>query len=174
MKNLYALLLSSFLLSFTTVDDSWKTVQVLEKLTISMPANVQDEKPAETLISQFKRAVQTDSTEISLALVNLVQLGLTEDMLNMVKETAMFKEAMQTGLLKDGATIVKESSGKHQDKYQYYQYELSKEEGGKKQTLVTRIVYYKTYAITLAYKTRPGKLNQEDMDRFFNSLTIGA
>lgn len=171
MKQLLVLISTSLFMAFTPFTEDWKTFEVLPKVKLSMPS---DPVPVDAQggPQETKKCVMADSTEMALILLDFTKLGVTEEMLEGLKDTEEFKEQVKSGFVASGGVITAESEGKYADKHLYYQFSLEVPKDNKKVMNITRIVFYKQYAIMLSYL--PGKQGNDKtlMDKFYNSLTI--
>lgn len=171
MKQLLVLISISLFMAFTPLSEDWKTIDVVEKVKLSMPS---EPLPVDSKggPQEIKKCIMTDSTELALILLDFTKLGVTEEMLEGLKDTEDFKEQIKGGFVANGGEIKSESEGKYADKHLYFQFNLEVPKDDKKVSNITRIVFYKHYAIMLSYI--PGKQGNDKalMDKFYNSLSI--
>ena len=158
------------LFSFTTIADNWKTVTLIDKVTVSLPGTATGDKSKGI---PMQKVVLADSTEINALALDYTTFGLTEQTLTQMAGTDMFKQQMETGIsMQPGVKLVKNESGKYADKYASYKMTLDVDKDGYKGTVNQQTVFYKQYGITLIYK--PGKKGEDAAlrDKLFNSLKI--
>ncbi len=172
MKKLALICLVAFATSaFTIIADDWKKVTVIDKVTVEMPA-----EPVEVNTNgapqKVKKYVAVDSAEMATILLDFTAFGMTEEQIDGMKETEEFKEQLKMGMTQNGGEILSESEGKYKDKYFYYQFDLKSVKDGKTSVSTNRMIFYKTYAITLGYKAGKNGENKELRDKYFNSLVI--
>jgi len=158
------------LFSFTAIKQDWKAVSLLDKVQVSLPANATMDT---TKGIAMQKAVFADSTELDAFALDYAKFGMTEQMLQQMAGTDEFKQQMEAGIAtQPNVKLLKNESGKLNNKYVYYDVTLEVDSKGKKNTVKQRMVFYKQYGLTLIYK--PGK-NGEDAalkDKFFSSLKI--
>ncbi|BFG69175.1 hypothetical protein KACHI17_00560 [Sediminibacterium sp. KACHI17] len=157
--------------AFTMIAEDWKKVNVTDKVTVEMPV-----EPVEINTNgapqKVKKCTAADSTEMATILIDFTAFGMTEEQIEGLKDTEEFKEQLKMGMTQGGGQILSESEGKYKDKYLYYQFEIKSEKDGKPSVSTNRMIFYKTYAITLGYKAGKNGENKELRDKYFNSLTI--
>lgn len=162
--------LSLFVLSaFTTKGDEWKPVSLADKVEVSMPGDAKDEMNGP---QKGKKAVMMDSTEISGTVIDFAAFGLSEEQLTSMMETDMFKEQLKSGMTAQGGTIVAETSGRYNDKFFYYQFDIDAEKDGKKAKVLVRLVFYKGLGIALNIKGGKNGVEEKVRDQYFNSLKL--
>lgn len=158
------------LFSFTTIADDWKTVTLMDKVTVSLPGVASEDKSKGILV---QKVVLADSTEINAFALDYSTFGLNEQMLQQMAGTDAFKQQMETGIsMQPGVKLVKNEGGKYNDKYALYDMVLDIDKDGFKGTINQRTVFYKQYGITMIYK--PGQKGTDTAlrDKLFNSLKI--
>jgi|GEM_PF-1882105 len=174
MKKLLVIALVVLGSAFAPVMNDWKTVDVVEKVKISMPAEpvVVDAEGGGP--QQIKKSTMADSTELGLIVLDFTKLGagITEEMLEGLKDTEEFKEQIKTGITQSGAIVKAESEGKYSEKHLYYQFDLEIKKNGKTFLNTTRMVFYKQYAFTLTYQSGNAGEKKDIKDQYFNSLVI--
>lgn len=171
MKKLLVIGLAIIGSAFVPVETDWKTVDVVEKVKISMPTEPVS-VDAQGGPQQIKKSVTTDSTELGLIILDLTKLGVPEEQLEALKDTEEFKEQIKMGITSSGGVIKAESEGKYNNKFIFYQFELEIDKNGKKLNNTTRMVFYKQYALTLTYQAGIAGEKKEVKDQYFNSLVI--
>lgn len=172
MKKILVIALVVISSAFTIIAEDWKSVTVVDKVTVSMPT-----EPVEVSTGgapqKVKKCTMSDSTELGAILLDLTLLGLTEEQIDALKDTEDFKEQIKMGITQSGGEIKSESEGKHKDKYLYYQFDLEvPNKAGKKVINTTRMVFVKKYAITLTYQAGSAGEKKEIKDQYFNSLAV--
>ena len=158
------------LFSFTTIADEWKTITLIDKVTVSLPGTATEDKSKGI---PMQKVVLADSTEIDAFALDYSTFGLTEQTLQQMAGTDAFKQQMETGIsMQPGVKLVKNEGGKYADKYASYKMTLDLDKDGYKGTVNQQTVFYKQYGITMIYK--PGKKGEDAAvrDRLFNSLKI--
>lgn len=158
------------LFSFTTIADDWKTITLIDKVTVSLPGTATEDKSKGI---PMQKVVLADSTEIDVFAIDYSTFGLNEQMLQQMAGTDAFKQQMETGIsMQPGVKLVKNEGGKYNDKYSSYDMILDVDKDGYKGTLNQRTVFYKQFGITMIYK--PGKKGEDVAlkDKLFNSLKI--
>lgn len=155
--------------AFTIVADEWKKVAVLDKVTVEMPVEPIDVN-TNGAPQKVKKCTAADSTEMATILLDFTAFGMSEDQIEGLKETEEFKEQLKMGLTQSGGEILSESEGRYKDKYFYYQFDIKSKADGK--TSTNRMLFYKSFAITLGYKAGKNGENKELRDKYFNSLAI--
>lgn len=158
------------LFSFTHIADDWKTVTLIEKVTVSLPGTATEDKSKGIPI---QKVVLIDSTEIDAFALDYSTFGLNEQMLQQMAGTDAFKQQIETGVsMQPGMKLIKNEAGKYNEKYPSYDMTLSVDKDGYKGTINQRTVFYKQYGLTLIYK--PGKKGEDTVlrDKLFNSLKI--
>lgn len=157
------------LFSFTTIAGEWKTITLLDKVTISLPETATEDKSKGI---PMQKAVLADSTEINAFALDYSTFGLTEQTLQQMAGTDAFKQQMETGIsMQPGVKLVKNEGGKY-GKYSSYKMTLDVDKDGYKGIVHQQTVFYKQYGITMIYK--PGKKGEDAAlkDKLFNSLKI--
>lgn len=170
MKKSLACILATTLMSFMTISEDWKIVDVVEKVKISMPTvpvEVETGGP-----QKIKKCSTADSTELGVIVLDLIQVGGTEEELESLDDPEFFKEQIKMGIAQSGAVIKAESSGKYKDKYTYYQVDLEITKNGKKVNNTSRILLIKKYLLTLTYQPGSAGEKKEIKYQYFNSLVI--
>ncbi len=158
------------LFSFTTIADDWKTITLIDKVTVSLPVTATEDKSKGITMH---KAVLTDSTEIDAFALDYSTFGMNEQMLQQMAGTDAFKQQIETGVsMQPGMKLIKNESGKYNDKYTSYEMTLQVDKDGYKGTINQRTVFYKQYGITIIYK--PGQKGENAVlrDKLFNSLKI--
>lgn len=158
------------LFSFTTIADDWKTITLIDKVTVSLPGVATEDKSKGI---PMQKVVLADSTEINAFALDYSTFGLNEQMLQQMAGTDAFKQQMETGVtMQPGIKLVKNEGGKYAGKYASYKMTLDVDKDGYKGTVNQQTVFYKQYGITLIYK--PGKKGEDASmrDKLFNSLKI--
>lgn len=158
------------LFSFTTTADDWKTFTLIDKVTVSLPGAATEDKSKGI---PMQKVVLPDSTEINVFALDYSTFGLNEQMLQQMAGTDAFKQQMETGIsMQPGVKLIKNESGKFNDKYASYDMTLDVDKDGFKGTISQRTVFYKQYGITMIYK--PGQKGTDTTlrDKLFNSLKI--
>lgn len=158
------------LFSFKTIADEWKTVTLIDKVTVSLPGTATEDRSKGI---PMQKVVLADSTEIDAFALDYSTFGLTEQTLQQMAGTDAFKQQMETGIsMQPGVKLVKNESGKFADKYTSYKMVLGVDKDGYKGTVNQQTVFYKQYGITLIYK--PGKKGEDAAlrDKLFSSLKI--
>jgi hypothetical protein len=158
------------LFSFTTVADDWKTITLIDKVTVSLPGTPTEDKSKGI---PMQSVVLADSTEVNAFALDYSTFGLNEQTLQQMAGTDAFKQQMETAIsMQPGIKLVKNESGKYNGKYASYDMTLNADKDGYKGTVNQRTVFYKQYGITLIYK--PGKKGEDAAlrSKLFNSLKI--
>lgn len=158
------------LFSFTAIADDWKTITLIDKVTVSLPAIATEDKSKGI---PMKKVVLPDSTEMNAFALDYSAFGLNEQMLQQMAGTDAFKQQIETGVsMQPGLKLIKNETGKYNDKYTSYDMTLQVDKDGYKGTINQRTVFYKQYGITLVYK--PGQKGEDAAlkDKLFNSLKI--
>lgn len=158
------------LFSFTTIADNWKTITLMDKVTVSVPGVATEDKSKGI---PMQKVVLADSTEINAFALDYSTFGLNEQMLQHMAGTDAFKQQMETGIsMQPGVKLVKNEGGKYKDKYALYDMILDIDKDGFKGTINQRTVFYKQFGITMIYK--PGQKGTDTAlrDKLFNSLKI--
>lgn len=172
MKKIWGIVLVAVATSaFTIVADEWKKITVMDKVTVEMPGDPED-IDTKGGPQKIKNYSFPDSTELATILIDFTSLGVTEEMLEGLKETEEFKEQLKVGMAQGGVEVVAESEGMLNDKFFYYQFDLSTTKDEKKEISTNRMIFYKSYAITLGYKPGKNGENKELREKYFNSLVI--
>jgi hypothetical protein len=160
------------LLSFTTIADEWKTITLLENVTVSLPGTpVQDNSkgvPVQTV-------TMADSTEISAVVIDFSTFGLTEELLQQMAGTDQFKQMIEAqAASQPGVKILKNEAGKFADKYVMYNSSAEVNTNEYKGTIANRTIIYKKYGISIMFK--PGKKGVDEAlkEKVFNSLKIAG
>ena len=156
------------LMAFTQTD--WKSVSLLEKVTISMP--VVPEEMAATGPQKVKKCRTEDSTELGVIILDLKQVGATDEELESLGDPEVFKEQIKMGITQSGATIKAESTGKYNDQFSYCELDLEITKNGKKTLNTSRILLVKHYLLTLTYQPGSNAQKDEIKRRYFNSLVV--
>lgn len=158
------------LFSFTTIADDWKTVTLIDKVTVSLPGNATEDKSKGI---PMQKAVMADSTEIDAFAMDYSTFGLNEQMLQQMAGTDAFKQQIETGIsMQPGMKLVKNESGKFNEKYTSYNTTLSVDKDGYKGTVNQQTVFYKQYGITIIYKPGQKGTDAALRDKLFSSLKI--
>ena len=158
------------LFSFTNIADDWKTITLIDKVTVSVPGTPAEDKSKGITI---QKVVLADSTEIDAFALDYSTFGLNEQMLQQMAGTDAFKQQIETGVsMQPGMKLIKNEAGKFNDKYTSYQMTLQVDQDGYKGTINQLTVFYKQYGITMIYK--PGQKGEDTAlrDKLFNSLKI--
>lgn len=158
------------LFSFTTIADDWRTITLMDKVTVSLPGKATEDKSNGI---SMQKVVLADSAEINAFALDYSTFGLTEQMLQQLAGTDAFKQQMETGIsMQPGVKLVKNEGGKYKDKYASYDMTLDVDKDGYKGTVHQRTVFYKQFGITMIYKQ--GKKGEDAAlrDKLFNSLQI--
>lgn len=158
------------LFSFTTIADDWKTISLLDKVTVSLPGTATTDK---NMGIPMQKVVMADSTEVNAFALDYSTFGLNEQMLQQMAGTDAFKQQIETGVsMQPGVKLVKNEAGKYNDKYALFDMTLDVDRDGYKGTIQQRTVFYKQYGITMIYK--PGQKGTDTAlrDKLFNSLKI--
>jgi len=156
--------------SFTTIADEWKTITLTDKVTVSLPGTATEDNSKGI---PMQKVILADSTEIDAFALDYSKFGLNEQMLQQMAGTDAFKQQMETGIsMQQGMKLVKNESGKYNNKYSSYDMTLNVDKDGYKGNINQRTVFYKSYGITMIYK--PGKKGEDAAlrDKLFNSLKI--
>lgn len=156
--------------SFTTIADDWKTITLVDKVTVSLPGTAVEDKSKGI---PMQKAVLPDSTEIDAFALDYSTFGMNEQMLQQMAGTEAFKQQIETGVsMQPGMKLIKNESGKYNDKYILYKMALQVDKDGYKGTINQQTVFYKQYGITIIYK--PGQKGEDTAlrDKLFNSLKI--
>jgi len=171
MKKLLVIALAVVGFAFMPIVSDWKTVDVIEKVKISMPTEPVSVDAAGSP-QQIRKSVMSDSTELGLIVMDFTKMGITEEQIEALKDTEEFKEQIKQGISMSGALVKAELEGKHDNKHLYYQFDLETIKDGKKLNNTTRMVFYKQYAFTLTYQSGNAGEKKEIKDKYFNSLVI--
>lgn len=171
MKKILVIVLVVIGTAFIPGMADWITVDVIEKVKISMPTEPVS-MDAGAGPQQIRKFMMIDSTELGLIVLDFTKLGVPQEELDALKDTEEFKEQIKTGITQSGGEIKGESEGKYNDKYMYYQFELEISKNGLKFNNSTRMVFYKQYALTLTYQPGGSGEKKDIKDRYFNSLVI--
>ena len=158
------------LLSFAPKIDDLQYVSLMEKVTIGLPG-VANEDNSKGIPMQ--KVVMDDGTEFNAFAMDYSKFGMSEDMLQAMAGTDEFKTQMESMMtMQQGVKLLKNETGKYNDKYTCYDITLDVDKDGYKGTMYQKMVFYKQYGITLIYM--PGKkgMNAELRDHVFNSLKI--
>ena len=171
MKKIFVIVLAVVGSAFMPVLTDWKTVDIIEKVKISMPTEpvIVDAQGGPQLI---KKSVMADSTELGLIVLDFTKLGVPQEELDALKDTEEFKEQIKMGITQRGGEVKAEAEGKYKDKHTYYQFDLEISKNGRKFHNTTRMVFYKQYALTLTYQSGGSGEKKEIKDQYFNSLVI--
>lgn len=167
-KSLIPALIALF--SFTSIADDWKTVTIMDKVTVSLPAAAAEDKSKGITM---QKAVLADSTEMNAFSLDYATFGLTEQTLQQMAGTDAFKQQMETGIsMQPGIKLIKNEVGKFKDKYTSYELTLDMNKDGYKGIVNQKTVFYKQYGIMLIYK--PGLKGADTVlkNKLFNSLKI--
>ena len=107
MKQLLILLSTGLFMAFTPLTEDWKTFDVVSKVKLSMPT---DPVPVDAKggPQEIKKCIMADSTELALILLDFTKLGMTEEMLEGLKDTEDFKEQIKSGFVANGGEIKSE------------------------------------------------------------------
>lgn len=158
------------LFSFTTIADDWKTVTLIDKVTVSLPGTATEDKSKGI---PMQKVVLADSTEIDAFALDYSTFGLTEQMLQQMAGTDAFKQQMETGIsMQPGMKLIKNEAGKFNNKYTSYAMTLDVDKDGYKGTINQQTVFYKQYGITIIYKRGQKGEDAALRDKLFNSLKI--
>jgi hypothetical protein len=158
------------LFSFTTIADDWKTITLIDKVTVSLPGAATEDKSKGI---PMQKVVLADSTEINVFALDYSTFGMNEQTLQQMAGTDAFKQQMETGIsMQPGVKLVKNESGKYNEKYSSYKMTLAVDKDGYKGNVHQQTVFYKQYGITMIYK--PGKKGEDVAlkDKLFSSLKI--
>lgn len=158
------------LFSFTAIVDDWKTITLIDKVTVSLPGTATEDKSKGIPV---KKVVLADSTEINAFALDYSTFGLNEQMLQQMAGTDAFKQQIETGVsMQPGMKLIKNETGKYNHKYTSYNMALQVDKDGYKGTIHQQTVFYKQYGITIIYK--PGQKGEDAAlrDKLFNSLKI--
>ncbi len=169
MKKIFLPVVMS-LLAFTTIADDWKTVTLIDKVTVSLPSTAAEDNSKGL---PMQKAVLSDSTEIDAFALDYTKFGMTEEMLQKMAGTDEFKQQMETGIsMQPGVKLIKNEAGKYAGKYPSYNMILDVDKDGMKGTVNQQTVFYKQYGITMIY--RPGTKGADTTlrDKLFHSLKI--
>lgn len=170
MKKAFLSIAVITLFSFTIIQQNWKTVSLLDKVQVSLPANATEDKSKGI---PMQKAVLADSTGLEAYALDYATFGMTEQMLQQMAGTDEFKQQMEAGIAaQPNVKLIKNEQGKLNNKYVYYDITLQVDSKGKPNMVKQRMVFYKQYGLTLTFK--PGK-NADDpvlRDKFFTSLKI--
>lgn len=171
MKKILVIVLAVIGSAFVPAVSDWKTVDVIEKVKISMPSEpiTVDAAGGPQLI---RKSVMADSTELGLIVMDFTKMGITEEQIEALKDTEEFKEQIKMGISMSGGTVKADAEGKHDNKHLYYQFDLEISKDGKKLNNTTRMVFYKQYAFTLTYQSGNAGEKKDIRDQYFNSLVI--
>jgi len=158
------------LFSFTIIANDWKTIVLMDKVTVSLPGVATDDKSKGI---PMKKVVLADSTEINAFALDYSTFGLNEQMLQQMAGTDAFKQQMETGIsMQPGVKLIKNESGKYHDKYTSYDMTLDVNKDEFKGTITQRTVFYKQFGITMIYKPGLKGTDAALRDKLFNSLKI--
>lgn len=171
MKKLLVIVLAVMGSAFVPGLADWKTVDVIEKVKVSMPTEPVAVDAAGGP-QQIRKSVMADSTELGLIVLDFTKMGITEEQIEALKDTEEFKEQIKQGISMSGGVVKAESEGKYNNKHLYYQFDLEINKDGKKFNNTTRMVFYKQYAFTLTYQSGNGGEKKEIKDQYYNSLVI--
>ena len=171
MKKILVIVFAVIGSAFVPAVSDWKTVDVIEKVKISMPS---EPIPVDAAggPQQIRKSVMADSTELGLIVMDFTKMGITEEQIEALKDTEEFKEQVKMGISMSGGTVKSDAEGKYNNKHLYYQFDLEITKDGKKLNNTTRMVFYKQYAFTLTYQSGSGGEKKEIRDQYFNSLVI--
>jgi len=171
MKKVLVIVLAVIGSAFAPGMADWKTVDVIEKVKISMPTEPVSVDAAGGP-QQIRKSVMADSTELGLIVMDFTKMGITEEQIEALKDTEEFKEQIKQGISMSGGLVKAESEGKYANKHLYYQFDLEINKDGKKFNNTTRMVFYKQYAFTLTYQSGNAGDKKEIKEQYFNSLVI--
>ena len=171
MKKILAPLVIA-LFSFTTLADDWKTITLLENVTISLPGTPKQDNSKGVPVQTVAMA---DSTEISAVVIDFSTFGMTEELLQQMAGTEQFKQMIEAqAASQPGVKILKNEAGKFADKYTMYTSTVQVNTDEYKGTINNRTIIYKKYGISIIYK--PGKNGSDEAlkEKVFNSLKIAG
>jgi len=158
------------LFSFTTIADEWKSINLMEKVTVSLPGTPLSDN---TKGIPLQKVVLADSSEAIASIVDFSTFGLTEEMLQQLAGTDQFKQMMESQVANQtGVKIIKNEMGKFNDKYTMYDLVIESSNEALKGLLYQRTVFYKKYGINMMYKVGKKGLDEAVKDKLFNSLKI--
>jgi len=164
---LVGLLVLLFCNAFTTAD--WKPLTLQEGITVDMPGTITQEKVQEDLV--VHKAQLDAHQSLSAMVVDYTRFGLTADLLQQMAGTDAFRQQLQAGIESSGATVVEARNGQYHEQ-PYCEFEVEREQEGKKIKSLVRIVFYRQWGINLTYKYSPGQKQDAVPTRFMNSLKI--
>ncbi len=99
------------LLSFTTITDDWKTVTLIDKVTVSLPGVATEDKINGI---PMQKVVLPDSTEINAFAVDYSTFSLNEQTLQQMAATDAFKQQIETGIsMQPGVKLLKDEADKY-------------------------------------------------------------
>lgn len=147
-----------------------KTVTLLEKVTIGLPGTpVEDNAKG----MPVQKVMLPDSTEVGVGVIDFSVMGLDESKLKSMVEGGEFKQQSEAMVsMQPGLTLVKNEEGKYAGKYYSYDMQVNADIEGKKSTVSSKMVIYKTYGISISYKPGNNGENDDLKNRIFNSLKI--
>lgn len=158
------------LCSFAPLEDTWTSITLMEKVTVSLPGKVTEDKSKGV---SMQKVTLEDGAEFSAFAMDYSTFGMTEEMLQSMAGTDEFKDQMEAGIgMQPGIKLLKNEAGKYNDKYVTYNMLLDLDRDGYKGQAQQRTVFYKQYGITLMYKPGKAGMNEELKDKVFNSLKI--
>ncbi len=160
------------LMSFALPGFEWQTLTLMEKVTIKMPGKPVDD---ESKGFPMKKVVLEDGSEVNAFALDYTNFGLTEDSLKQIAGTDAFGKLLEEEITttQQGVKVISNDPEKYNGKYASYDMVLDVAKEDYKGIVYQRIVFYKTFGVTLIYK--PGRKDKEDKElkkEFFNSLTI--
>jgi hypothetical protein len=169
MKKLLAPLVIA-IFSFTTIADEWKTVTLLEKVTVSLPGTPKQDNSKGIPMQSI---VMSDSAEVSAFSIDFSSFGMTEEMLQQMAGTDQFKQMMEgQAAAQAGVKILKNELGKYDNKYTSYDLVIESNNDAFKGTIYERTVFYKKYGINMIYKVGKNGVDTTLKNKVFNSLKI--
>jgi len=170
MKKITTLLIAVFFTALSFAQDAWKTVQVMDKVTVQMPQTPLKENRAGQNMQVCKSA---DSSVLMVMSIDFTPFGLDENMLSSMVPTQEFKDQFKGGMVgkMPNSTILDESFSMLQDKYHVYNYTIEMSKDAKKIKMYLMTVFYKSYSVAFYY-TEGEKANKAEKDKFFSSVKI--
>ena len=167
-KILMALAIATSMLTAHAQD--WKTITLIDKVTISMPGTPTEDKSKGI---PMQKVVLSDSSEINAGIVDYSVFGLDEEKLQAMAGTEDFKQQMEGAVsAQPGITVIKNESGKYADKYYTFDMTLQRDADGKKSTVYTRLIFFKQYSINIGYMPGIKGENQELKNKVFSGVKI--
>jgi hypothetical protein len=171
MKKIYTLIAAVLFTAITFAQDAWKTIGLMDKVSVSMPSTVKEEERGGRKAQSAKLA---DSSSFVASAIDFAGFGLTEDVIASMSGSDEFRDQIKGGMLGSmpGANVLSEKTITYQEKYTCYEFEIETEEKGKKVKRFARLVFYKSFGISINYSAGMNGVNAADKDKFFNSLKI--